>query len=64
MKKYLFTTTMALFGCLIFLGCKKSNDKPATTTTNLSGYCFGNFNTNDNEGELFKSDGTTVQYVT
>ncbi len=62
MKKYVLMSAIAFLGTFTFLGCKKSSVKP---TNNLTGYWLGAFNNGGkqgNEGELFKSDGTTVQY--
>ncbi len=58
-KLLLICTTL-----LLVAACKKSSDKPSggtLTNATLSGYWFGTFSAG-NEGQVFKSDGTTVQY--
>ncbi len=60
-------TSLLLFLSALFIltACSKSSTKVsgsgALTIATLSGYWFGTFSAG-NEGQVFKSDGTTVQY--
>ncbi len=64
MKKYFLAVTFFLFSAFIFLSCKKDSTKTPTTSGSgaATGYWFGNFANAYNLGEVFKSDGTSVQY--
>ena len=59
-------TILFFFGTAIIIcgACSKSSSKPAQsplTSASLSGYWYGTFS-GGNEGQVFKTDGTTVQY--
>ena len=64
MKKFLQIISMFILMSLFF-ACKKSRSSPSVPT-GITGYWFGAFKTTSgltgNEGQLFKSDGTTVEY--
>jgi hypothetical protein len=69
MKKIIITTLSLLtIGSALFSSCSKSSttSTPTAPANNAAGYWFGSFKTSigltGNEGELVKSDGTTVQY--
>jgi hypothetical protein len=65
MKKLLITAMIILINGSIFLSCKKSSSSPSTSG-GATGYWFGSFMATNglggNEGQVFKSDGTTVEY--
>ena len=65
MKKLVHVSIAVFIIILTASSCKKDSTKPQTTTvTSVLGnsYWLGTFNSSINEGELFKSDGTTVEY--
>ena len=59
------TLSVLIIAVLVLTACKKSSTKSSDngtlTNATVSGYWFGTFS-GGNEGEVFKSDGTTVQY--
>jgi hypothetical protein len=67
MKKIIITTvSFLMISSALFLSCSKSSTTTAPPSNIALGYWFGSFKTSigltGNEGELVKSDGTTVQY--
>lgn len=57
MKKNSFLFLIVIAFCF---SCKKSDNTPKTNVS-ITGYWFGSA-TVGNEGQIFKSDGTTVEY--
>lgn len=64
MKKIIRISIAVFAIVLVGTSCKKDSSKPQTPPVSnpLVGYWLGTFNTVNNEGEVFKSDGTTVEY--
>jgi len=60
MKKVILTTAILFISTQLFLSCSKTSSSPASSSA--IGYWFGAFDNSIPEGQVFKSDGTTVQY--
>jgi hypothetical protein len=65
MKKFKLTRITCVIAIMatIFCSCKKSDQKPTTTTNSVVGYWFGSFDAGTvNQSFLLRADGTLKVY--